>query len=415
MSEYDVIIVGGGAAGLICGGFLANAGKSVLVAEKRERPGRKILMTGKGRCNLTNNCTPQQLIENTKTNPKFLYSSFNNFTSQDTMNLFEKLGVPLKTERGNRVYPKSERAMDIADAMVRFLNAGKGRVEEIEVKALLFDDSKLCGITATNGDKYYGKSVVVATGGMSYPTTGSTGDGYKLARQVGHTVKPLRPSLVGVYTQEDWVEQAMGVSLKNVELKLYDNKKKKPIYQELGEMLFTHEGISGPLVLSASAYMNKDCSNYSIEIDFKPALSFEELDNRVQRDFQKYNNKDFSNSLGDLLPMTLIPVFIRLSGIEADTKVNQITREERHVLVGLLKGLKLTPKILAPIEQAVITSGGVNVKEIDPKTMESKIVENLYFAGEVIDVDAFTGGFNLQIAFSTGHQAAMGILAKENH
>lgn len=411
---YDVLIVGGGASGLICGGFAAKNGANVLVAEKKQRPARKILVTGKGRCNLTNNCDLDTFIDNVKTNPYFMYSSYSGFNSQDTMALFESLGIPLETQRGNRVFPKSERAMDIVDAMVRFVVENNGKIENHTVKELIIKSGKVIGVLTDKGKSLYASKVIVATGGLSYPGTGSTGDGYALAKQAGHTIVNTRPSLIPIETSETWVKDIMGLSLKNVELKLKNKGNKKLVYSELGEMIFTHFGISGPLVLSASAHMEKSPDSYLIEIDLKPALSFQQLDIRIQRDFMEFNNRDFSNALDKLLPKSLIDPVIALSGISPSTKVHQITREQRLGLVELLKAIKLTPTKLRPIEEAVITSGGVDVNQVDPYTLESNLVENLYFIGEVLDLDAYTGGFNLQIAFSTAHSAAVAATQKEN-
>ena len=414
MADFDTIVVGGGASGLIAAGYAAKNGGKVLICEKMDRPARKILVTGKGRCNLTNNCDTDTFIKNVKTNPRFLYSAYSTFTSQDTMSLFESLGVPLETQRGNRVFPKSEKAMDIVDAMVKFVRKAGCKIQHDEIDHLMIKDGEIKGVETVSGQKITANNVVIATGGKSYPGTGSTGDGYKFAEHAGHTIKPIRASLVAVDIKEEFCRELMGVSLKSVELSLFERGKKKPIYKELGEMLFTHFGVSGPLVLSASAYMNKPVENYSFYIDFKPALDYQKLDQRILRDFEENTNKDFANSLDGLLPKRLVPIFVELSGIKPYTKVNQITKLERDRLVELFKKFEITPTSKRPIEEAVITAGGVNVKEIDPKTMESKFVKGLYFVGEVLDVDAFTGGFNLQIAFSTGHSAGTAISEGDN-
>lgn len=399
-----IVVIGGGAAGLMAAGTAARNNCDVTVIEHKPRPARKILVTGKGRCNLTNNTDVNELVSSTVTNGRFLYSAFSSFDAQDTITLFESLGVPLKTERGNRVFPKSDKAMDIADALVRY--ADNCKFVHKAAESLIVEDGVVKGVILDNGDSIFSDAVILATGGLSYPLTGSNGSGYKIAEKAGHTITNLLPSLTPLVIHEGFCEALEGLSLKNVELKLFKSDKKKPIFQELGEMIFTHFGVSGPLILSASAHI-KDLvnSHYKISIDLKPALDEQKLDARILRDFEKYSNKNFGNSLNDLLPRKLIPVIIRLSGIKAEKKVNEITKNERQTLISLLKNFTLNVRGMRPIEEAVITSGGIKISEVNPKTMESKICENLYFAGEILDVDAYTGGFNLQIAFSTGHLA----------
>ena len=405
MKCADVIVVGGGAAGLICAGTSARRGKKVIVLEKMSRPARKILVTGKGRCNLTNNVPVDDLISAVRRNNRFLYGAFNILNAQDTMALFESLGVPLKTERGNRVFPVSERAMDVADALVRY--AEYADIRHNEAEELFFDSGFVKGVRCSDGQAFQAESVVIATGGLSYPGTGSTGDGYRLAEHAGHTVTTQKPSLVPIVCKEPWCTDLMGLSLRNVTLSLYETGKKKPLYQEMGEMIFTHFGISGPLVLSASTYMQKEIELYRIAIDLKPALDTETLDGRILRDLGKYSAKDTKNAFVDLLPHTLIPVILKLADIDGRIKAHQLARDQRRSLLEAIKGMLLTPAALRPVEEAVITAGGVMVSEVDPKTMASKKVSGLYFAGEVLDVDARTGGFNLQIAFSTGYVAGM--------
>ncbi|MFV0400125.1 MAG: NAD(P)/FAD-dependent oxidoreductase [Oscillospiraceae bacterium] len=404
---WDVIVIGGGPAGLICAGTAARRGKKVLVAEKMERPARKILVTGKGRCNVTNNCDSDRFFAAVRNGGRFLQSAYSAFSAQDAMALVEGLGVPLKTERGDRVFPVSERAMDIADALVKYAKTGGAVIRRHEIEALWIEEEGLRGVVTADGERLEAGSVVVATGGLSYPGTGSTGDGYRLAEQAGHVLIPARASLIPIETAEPWCKDLMGLSLKNVELRVLDENKgkKKPVFREQGEMLFTHFGVSGPLVLSASAHMAGEISRYRLEIDLKPALTPEQLDARLQRDFGENSTRDFSNSLGKLLPSALIPVVAGLSGIPADRKCNQITKEQRRSFAALLGALPLTPKAFRPIEEAVITAGGVKLSEVSPKTMESKLLPGLHFAGEVLDLDAYTGGFNLQIAYSTGYAA----------
>jgi len=382
--------------------FAAEAGAEVKVIERNDRLGKKLLITGKGRCNVTNNSDINTHIENTPTNPRFMYTAHNNFTPQDVISFFEELGVPLKTERGDRVFPVSDKAGDICGALKRRMNHLGVTVLTEYVKSVTKGEDFT---VITDKGEHHADAVIIATGGKSYPLTGSTGDGYKFAESFGHTVVPPKPSLVPVECAEKWCKEAMGLSLRNVTLTVLDGERE--VYFEQGEMLITHFGVSGPLVLSASSHMKGlGGKKYSLAIDLKPALDFETLDKRIQSDFSKNINRDFCNSLGELLPAKLIPIIIRLSGIDGRCKCNSVTKEERHALVSLLKALPLTATKFRPIDEAIITSGGVNVKEISPKTMESKLVPGLYFAGEVIDVDAYTGGFNLQIAFATARLAA---------
>ena len=404
-----IVIVGGGAAGLLAAYSAAlKYGKSaaITVIEKNERPARKLMITGKGRCNVTNNCGVDTLIANVPKNGKFLFSAFSGFDSGDTMRLFESLGVPLKTERGNRVFPVSDKALDIVDALVGAVKKSGVKLVRGAAVKIIVSDGAVIGVKTEDGDIYPADSVILATGGMSYPLTGSTGDGYKMARELSHTVTELKPSLVPLTVHEGFCSRLAGLTLKNVTLSVFEEGKKKPVFSELGEMLFTHFGISGPLTLSASAHMRKmGKAAYTAYIDLKPALSEDQLNSRILRDFEGEKNKDFANSLDKLLPKSIIPVIIALSGIEPTLKVNQITREMRAALCKVIKALPLHITGFRPIEEAIITGGGISVKEINPSTMESKLVKGLYFAGEIIDADAYTGGFNLQIAFSTGFAA----------
>ena len=405
----NVVVIGGGAAGLKAASsaafVLKDTKHTVTVIEKNSRPARKVMITGKGRCNVTNNCDVNTLISNTPRNGKFLFSAFNAYKPQDTMAYFENLGVPLKTERGNRVFPVSDKAVDIVDALVAPIRKTCNFIEGT-AECIIAPNGAVTGVKLTDGRIISADAVILATGGVSYPLTGSTGDGYRMAKALGHTVTELKPSLVGMRCHEGFCTELSGLSLKNVTLSVFEDSKKKPLYSEMGEMLFTHTGISGPLTLSASAYIRYlDKKQYTAVIDLKPALSHEALDKRILRDFSEAQNCNFSNSLNKLLPRALISVIIRLSGIAPDTKVNQISREQRKILVDLIKNLTLHITGFNPIEEAIITSGGISVKEIEPATMRSKLIEGLYFAGEIIDVDALTGGFNLQIAFSTGYLA----------
>ena len=401
-----IVIIGGGAAGMMAALKVASRyGKEaeITVVEKNEKILRKVMITGKGRCNLTNNCDNEALFSNIPRNPRFLYSAFSKFTPQDTMSFFEDLGVELKTERGNRVFPVSDRAVDIVDALFNASKKAKVKIICGSALKILTEDSKVYGVLLKNGETLLADSVLLATGGASYSLTGSTGDGYSIAEELGHTVTQIKPSLIPLECHEGFCSRLSGLSLKNVKLSVFEEGKKKAVFSELGEMLFTHFGISGPLVLSASAYMTGlGEKQYKAYIDLKPALSLEQLDERILRDFKENINKDFSNSLDKLLPKSLIPVVISLSGINPYEKVNKIDKESRKRFCELLKTFPLNITSSRPIEEAIITRGGISVKEINPATMESKIIEGLFFAGEVIDVDALTGGFNLQIAFSTG-------------
>lgn len=403
----DVLIIGGGAAGLMAAGTVSMTGKSVVILERNDRPARKVMITGKGRCNVTNNCDSlDELVENVPQNGRFLYSAFSDFMPRDTMELFEDMGVPLKTERGGRVFPVSDKAVDIVDALVAFATDDGAQIVKGRAKELIIEDGCVKGAVTYDGEKLFAEKVLIATGGKSYPATGSTGDGYELAKQAGHTVTELKPSLVSLVCHEGFCTDLQGLALKNVSISVIDSVSEKEIYRDFGEMLFTHFGVSGPMILSAGAHMrNMQRGRYKIYIDMKPGLSYEQLDARILRDFSENNNKNFINSLGGLLPRKMIPVVVKLSGIKPTEKVNQITKEQRSSLAQVLKKFKVTVNDFSPIEEAIVTSGGVKVSEIDPKTMQSKIVKNLYFAGEVIDVDAYTGGFNLQIAFSTGRLA----------
>ncbi len=405
----DVLVIGAGAAGLMAGGTCACMGKDVLIIEKNKRPGRKIVISGKGRCNITNAVDGVDgLIRNIPNNGRFLYSAFNTFSNNDIIDFFEENGLETKVERGERVFPKSDNAMDVVDALERY-NKKKGAkfLYKSSVKKILVENGGVCGVMLETGERLFADIVILCTGGRSYPRTGSTGDGYALAKSVGHSVTPLRSALVGVEVFENWVKELEGLSLRNVSLKLKDLKG-DIVYEDFGEMVFTKDGVSGPVVLSLTSFFDgESIENYKLSIDLKNALDFEKLDSRVMRDFEKYTRKSFKNALDDLLPQKLIPVVIKRSGIDEYTKVNQITKSNRHELVNLLKDFSLTAKRLGDIDQAIVTRGGVSVKEIKPKTMESKLVGGLYFAGEIIDVDGVTGGFNLTIAFSTGYLAGV--------
>lgn len=402
----EVIVIGGGASGAFAALISARMGRKVILFEKNEHIGRKLRITGKGRCNLTNNCSGDELMNNIPVNPRFLYSAFSAFSPQDTMNFFEELGVPLKTERGKRVFPVSDKADDIADALEKALKKAGVRIIHESVKHILTDDNICTGVITSDGKEYNAQSVLLATGGKSYPLTGSTGDGYIMAKELGHTITNIYPSLVPLVIKEKFCSDMMGLSLRNVALKLFDQN--KLIFSEQGEMLFTHFGVSGPLILSASSHIrDMQSGRYTISIDLKPALTLQQLDKRIQRDFSENQNRDFINAVRNLLPAKMIPVAVKLSGIPENKKANSITKEERLHFAELLKNFTLTVRDFRPVDEAIITSGGISVKEINPKTMESRLVSGLFFAGEIIDVDAYTGGFNLQIAFSTAYSAGI--------
>lgn len=408
MTPTKVIVIGAGAAGMFCAGHCAMYGADVTIIEKNQRVGRKIMITGKGRCNVTNNCDTATFISNVPTNGKFLYSAINSFGTEEVINFFEGRGLPLKTERGNRVFPVSDKAVDVVDSLHDFVKEYNCKIINADVRSLIIEDNIVKGVRTVDNKEYNCDKVIVATGGKSYPLTGSTGAGYIFARQAGHTIIPPKPSLVPIVSPDNLCKRLQGLALKNISLTVLSKKDKTVLYNDFGEMLFTHFGVSGPIVLSSSAHLaNKRIDNYYISIDLKPALTEKQLDERVLRDFEIFINRDIQNSLGKLLPSKIIPVIIEKSGIPFETKCNSITKEQRHRLVEVIKNFTVNISGFRPIEEAIITSGGVSTKEINPKTMQSKLCKGLYFAGEVIDVDAYTGGFNLQIAFSTGYLAGI--------
>ena len=401
-----LIVVGAGAAGLMAAGAALEQGHTVTLLEHEEKPGKKILVTGKGRCNVTNDCDLETFLQNVRTNPRFLYSAFSAFDTAAAMALFEGLGVPLKVERGRRVFPVSDRAEDIRRALVRYAAGAELRTEE--VTKLLLEEGRCVGVSCQSGRQYRGDWVLVATGGVSYPGTGSRGAGYALARQAGHTVRPPVPSLVSLVAQGGECRRMMGLALKNVGLTLYQDG--KSVFQEQGEALFTHFGLSGPLVLSASAHLGDLAKHrYEVGFDLKPALSHEQLYARLNRDLTALANRDAANCLVKLLPASMQPVMVERWGVDPAKKANQLTKEERLALVDLMKDFRIRIRDRGDLEHAVITSGGVAVKEVDPRTMASKKCPGLYFAGEVLDVDAYTGGYNLQIAWCTAQAAARGL------
>lgn len=399
----DVIVVGGGAAGLFAAGEAAEAGKQVLLLEKNERLGKKLYITGKGRCNVTNNCLPEEVLRSVPRGSKFLYSALYGFPPSDMMALLERLGCSLKTERGNRVFPVSDRAQSVIDALQSRLRRGGVRIERANVTALLQQDGKITGVRTSRGE-FAAQRVIVCPGGCSYPATGSDGTGYELLRALGHTIVEPTGSLVPLEETGNWCQRMQGLALKNVGVKLV-NQKGKTVYSDFGELLFTHFGLSGPTILSASAH-RKAGDSYRIEIDLKPALDEQKLDLRLLRDFEEYQNRTFENALGGLFNRTMIPVIVERSGIPGDTRVNSVTKEQRRALLQLMKCFPIEIRGPRPVAEAIITSGGVKLSEVNPKTMESKLVSGLYLAGEVLDADAYTGGFNLQIAWSTAFAAA---------
>ncbi|MBZ4662364.1 MAG: NAD(P)/FAD-dependent oxidoreductase [Caloramator sp.] len=402
-----VVVVGGGAAGMMAAIKAAQRGNRVILIEKNEKLGKKLFITGKGRCNVTSNKDIEEIIQNIPGNGEFMYSSLYTFTNYDLIDMIEAKGVKLKVERGDRVFPQSDKSSDIIKCFEEYLKENNVEILlKTKVTDIIAKDNKIYGVEINNNEIIRCDSVVLATGGKSYPGTGSTGDGYTFAKKLGHTIIDIRPSLVPLVCKEEWVKDLMGLSLKNVSIKV--KNKGKTIYEDFGEMLFTHFGVSGPIILSASRKISDILPDeVEIFIDLKPALNYQELDKRILKDFQKYINKQFKNALDDLLPQKLIPVVVNLSGIPSDKVVNSITKKERGQLVNLLKSFKVTVIGTRPIEEAIITRGGVSVKEVDPSTMESKIVKGLFIVGELLDVDALTGGFNLQIAFSTGYCAGM--------
>lgn len=404
-----VVVIGGGAAGMMAAITAARKGLRVTLIEKNEKLGKKLFITGKGRCNITNAGDSEDLFNSIVTNKKFMYSSLNGFSNYDVLGFFDELGLPIKIERGNRVFPESDHSSDVIAALNKELRRQKVDVRlNTAVKDIIIKDNIACGVVTVFGnveEKIDADYVIVATGGNSYQSTGSTGDGYKFARKSGHDVTSILPALVPFTVKEEWEADLQGLSLKNISINVYDGQKE--LYNDFGEMLFTHFGVSGPVILYASSFVAgklKD-KNLKLVIDLKPALGFEQLDERILRDFDEEKNKSFKNSLDKLLPKKLIPIVVMLSGIDGNKKVNEITRAERQGLVKLLKEFELTLTGLRGFNEAIITQGGVNVKEINPTTMESKLVKHLLFAGEVLDVDAVTGGFNLQIAWSTGYAA----------
>ena len=402
-----VVVIGGGAAGMIAASTASNMGHDVILLEKNDRLGRKILITGKGRCNITNNCDIEELIENVPTNGKFLYSAFYTFTNEQVIDMFNSLGLKTKTERGKRVFPESDRAKDVVVALEKQLKQSNTKVIlNAKVDKINQKNGKVESVTLSDKRTIKCDRVIIATGGVSYPRTGSTGDGYKFAKDLGHTIIKPKPSLIGLVTMED-VSSMNKLGLRNIAIKVLDKKGKK-IYDDFGELEFSNVGIEGPTIRSASCRMKSlENESYKVILDLKPALDEETLDKRIQKDFKKYTNSKFEKALDDLLPQKLIPYIIKLSEIDKDTLVHQISREQRRHLVNLLKNVEFNIKNYKSIDEAIVTSGGIKTNEINSSTMESKLIEGLFFAGEVIDVDAYTGGFNLQIAFSTGYLAAI--------
>lgn len=410
-----VLVVGGGAAGMFAAIFAARSGSEVHLYEKNEKLGKKLFITGKGRCNITNASDMEVLFASVLTNPKFLYSSFYGYTNEDVIQFFEEAGLHTKVERGNRVFPKSDHSSDVIGTLVRILNRERVKIYlHQEVEKVVSKEGIFENLILKDGTAVYGDACIVATGGCSYQTTGSTGDGYRFAKENGHQVSDLLPALVPMNVKEGFVKELQGLSLRNVKAAVYQGK--KLLYEEFGEMLFTHYGVSGPLMLSASSVIGKQLRKEALrlEIDLKPALSEEQLDQRVLREFEEYKNKQFKNAVHKLFPAKLIPVMIEVSGIEPEKKVNEISKKERLGFVHQIKHFEMTLTGLRDFNEAIITKGGIKVKDIDPGTMESKLIKGLYFAGEVLDLDALTGGFNLQIAWSTGYAAGIAAGSQES-
>lgn len=404
-----VIVIGAGPAGMMAAITAAKNNYKVTLLESNEKIGKKLFITGKGRCNVTNRKDISEFFDYIPGNPHFLYSALYSYTNEDTINFFESQGIKLKNERGGRVFPASDKSSDIIKGLQKELINNDVEVKlNSKVTNLKFSKGIIEEVEINNNYYIKGDYFVIATGGVSYPLTGSTGDGLRFSKVLGHNIVSLKPSLVPIELRDSWIKDLLGLNLKNIEISLLKEESKKPLFKDQGEMLFTSYGASGPLILKASRYIEKNI-NYYLSLDLKPALSYDELDKRIQKDFKKYINKNFKNSLDDLLPQKIIPTIIKLSVIDENKKVNEITKEERKSLVNLIKGIKMNIKGLRPIEEAIVTSGGVNTLEIDPSTMKSKLVNNLSFAGEVIDVDAFTGGYNVQIALSTGYLAGSNI------
>ncbi len=401
---YDGIVIGGGPAGMFAAITAAKRGQRVLLLEKNDRLGKKLLITGKGRCNVTNDCTAREVMENIPRNGRFLFSALDGCAPANVMDFFEQAGCPLKTERGNRVFPVSDRSQSVLDALVVEMRRQKVTVKTAKVKEILTENGTVSGVR-TEKEEISSKWVILATGGLSYPTTGSTGDGYAMAKALGHTVTPTEGSLVPLETAGEDCPDMQGLSLRNVAVKLV-NEKNKVLFKDFGELLFTHFGISGPVVLSASAHLKGNCR---LVIDLKPALDEGKLDARLLRDLEMYQNRTMENALTDILPRRMIPVMLRRCGIDPQLQANSLTRQQRRALVENMKAFSLEITGKRPVSEAIITSGGIKVSEIDPKTMQSKLVQGLYFAGEIIDCDAYTGGFNLQIAWSTAHAAGTAV------
>lgn len=413
MNRYDVIVVGAGASGMMAAYAAANNGKKVVIFEKNEKPGKKIFITGKGRCNITNASELENVFENIVSNRKFMYSAIYTMTNDDVIQLFQNKGLPVKTERGNRVFPVSDKSSDVINTLLRMLREKQVDIcYNTEIKDIVVENNMVKAVILSNGEKVYGNHIIFATGGMSYPVTGSDGKGMQILCRYGHSIRKLTPALVPMNVKEEYIKDLQGLSLKNVQASFYRmNNLKKPVYEEFGEMLFTHFGVSGPIILSASSFLGKYIENENIllKIDLKPAITNEQLNDRLLREFDKNINKDFKNAIDDLLPKKMIPVIIKNCEIDPYKKVNTISKEERLKLLNILKGFSMTVTSFRGYNEAIITQGGISVKEVNPGTMESKIIKNLYIVGEMLDVDALTGGYNLQIAWSTGNLAGSSI------